>query len=130
MRVLVVEDDPSIRRGLEMALEKDGHTVVQASTVPQAARMMTAECPDAVLLDIHLGAAEMSGIDLARMMKDDPVWRAIPVVVLSAMPAAEIRERASSYAFEGLRTVVLPKPFDVGVLLETLSTVARSLPSC
>ena len=126
MNVLVVEDDVSSRTGLVTLLQGVGHTVCSAWTCSGAIKMLISEKPDIVLLDIFLGAMEMSGLDIARLMREDPEWQKIPIIVTSAMPAEEIRVRASTYAFEGLRCFMMEKPLDADKLLEAIEKMMIS----
>ncbi len=120
MYVLIVEDERAYRAALQRVLERAGHTVCCAWTCAGAIRMLISEKPDIVLLDIHLGDLEMSGLDVARLMREDPTWKKIPIIVTSGLPVEEIRVRASTYAFEGLRTFMMEKPLDSAALLAAM----------
>ena len=124
-KVLVVEDDRPTRDALSIFLASEGYDVCLAWSASGAIQQLTIEKPDLVLLDVELGDEDLSGIDIARLMAGDERWRRIPVIVTSGLPAAEVRARArSAYAFEGLRTMMMPKPLDLGALA---SEIARML---
>jgi CheY-like chemotaxis protein len=120
MKILIVEDEPAARQLLTTFLEEEGHAVCCTSTCAGAARLLAGESPELVLLDIDLGEMELSGLDVARLMKNDPDWSQIPIVVTSAMPSAEIRSRASENVFEGLHCIMLGKPIDLDKLLDLI----------
>jgi DNA-binding response OmpR family regulator len=126
MNVLLVEDDASVRAVLQRVLTVAGHTVCMAWTFAGALRLLVSESPDIVLLDIHLGDMEMSGFDIARMMRADPAWKKIPIIVTSGLPAEEIRVRASTYAFEGLRCIMMDKPIEIEKLLAAIDKMTKS----
>ncbi|HEU4559807.1 MAG TPA: response regulator [Longimicrobium sp.] len=79
--VLVVEDSDAIRTAFTILLEESGYTVAAAPTGTDAVRLAGERTPDLVLLD--LGLPDISGLDVARRIKADPVTRNIPVVALT-----------------------------------------------
>lgn len=81
--VLVVDDNESNRDLLSRRLERQGHAVVVAENGVQALQMMEAYRFDLVLLDIMM--PEMDGFQLLQRLKSHPVWRDIPVIMISAM---------------------------------------------
>lgn len=124
MRILVVEDDEFSRAALLRVLKDCGHVVVGAWDVASAIRQIAMEPavrPQLVLLDVHLGDKETDGIDLARLMRDDPEWREIPIIITSGMPSDEVRQRARTNAFEGLRMTFVSKPIEIDELLREIT---------
>jgi DNA-binding response OmpR family regulator len=106
--VLVVEDDPAIRRLLEALLASAGHEVITAVDGPEALALLADARPSAVFLDLTL--PEMSGwdvLDRLRACADAP-----PVVLLTADAAAVRRARQA-----GAADAIL-KPFDIDEVLE------------
>lgn len=91
-RLLVVEDDDASRAVLRAAVEREGWTVAEAANGRIALEQARAQRPDAVLLDLMMPV--MDGFEfLAEFRKHEP-WRAIPVVVVSALElTAADRER-------------------------------------
>lgn len=80
MKVLIAEDDPNTRRGLEEILEAEGYQTVAADNGGEALRLFKAESPDFVCLDIMMPGA--SGYDVCREIRRiDP---AVPVIFISA----------------------------------------------
>jgi two-component system KDP operon response regulator KdpE len=77
--VLVVDDEPQIRRVVRNALEADGARVVEAATGREGADLAAAERPDLIVLD--LGLPDVAGLQLCRDLR---AWSTAPVVVLSA----------------------------------------------
>ncbi|MEI9419084.1 response regulator transcription factor [Mesorhizobium sp. Cs1321R2N1] len=80
VRILVVDDEPPIRKLLRVGLASQGYTVSEASNAKVAIELMEQEKPDLVLLD--LGLPGMGGHDLLRKWRDEGVD--IPVVILSS----------------------------------------------
>ncbi len=125
-KILIVEDEAAARNALSTLLMSVGYEVCLAWSATGALKALTIEKPDLVLLDIDLGELELSGIDIARLMAEDDRWKSIPVIVTSALPSEDVRRRARSNAFEGLRTLMMPKPLDMDNLTDQ---VARMLAS-
>jgi DNA-binding response OmpR family regulator len=115
-RVLVVEDDPPVRSIVAMALEAEGYQVETAAEGQDALNKVKRHAPDAILLDLMLPV--LDGRDLIKLLRDDPTTAHIPIIVMSA--AYDV---AHDPAVESL--VVLPKPFDVGMLLLLLDDALR-----
>jgi two-component system KDP operon response regulator KdpE len=77
--ILVVDDEPPIRRVVRHALEADGARVIEAASGREALDLAAAQRPDLVVLD--LGLPDLPGIDVCRDLR---AWSAAPVLVLSA----------------------------------------------
>ena len=77
--ILVIDDEPQIRRVVRHALEADGARVLEAATGREGADLAAAQTPDLVVLD--LGLPDMPGLEVCRELR---VWSAAPVLVLSA----------------------------------------------
>src|SRR6185436_21167911 len=77
--VLVVDDEPQIRRVVRNALSSDGGRVLEAASGRDALDLAADEQPSLVVLD--LGLPDMPGIDVCREIR---TWSSMPVIVLSA----------------------------------------------
>lgn len=86
--ILVVDDDPNIRKLLRQELESAGYLVEEAADGVEAIGMIKKDMPDLILLDVMM--PRMSGFDVAAVLKNDPVTMNIPIVILSII---EDRER-------------------------------------
>jgi DNA-binding response OmpR family regulator len=78
--ILLVEDDPSIAKGLEMNLKVEGYTVVCARDGEEALRFINSGSPDLVLLDIML--PKVNGLDVIRQVRTSRAD--LPILVISA----------------------------------------------
>jgi CheY-like chemotaxis protein len=107
--VLVVDDDPNIRRMIIAALKRDGYTFREAPNGRDALDLMRAEHPDVVVLDLMMPV--LSGWDVLRERMSDPELRRIPVIIISANRDPEVAHAVS----QGI-CAFLPKPFDIGAL--------------
>ena len=118
MKVLIVGDEPDIRRIAKLGLSRVGKMeVVEATNGNEALARAKEDHPDAVLLDVM-----MPGLDgpstLARL-REDPATAAIPVVFLTAKAIATEVDRLKALGAAG----VLTKPFDPMTLARELRAV-------
>jgi CheY-like chemotaxis protein len=80
-RILLVEDDRFLRKAAETTLRRHGFVVRTAADGEEALQCIHDEAPDLVLLDLIM--PKLQGFEVLRILKQDPVTRPIPVVVLS-----------------------------------------------
>ncbi len=110
--ILVVEDEFGAVEVLTAALQDEGYRVLSAANGRLALERL-AECPvDLVIVDFMMPL--MDGARMGRAMKDDPKLRAIPIVMMSAVSEAQVRERFDGYG------VFLRKPFRIPALLQAV----------
>jgi two-component system alkaline phosphatase synthesis response regulator PhoP len=79
--VLIVEDDRFLRRACEASLKRRGFDVLTAADGEEALRIVRAEAPVLVLLDMLM--PKVSGLDVLRALRADPATREVRVLVLS-----------------------------------------------
>jgi CheY-like chemotaxis protein len=115
--VLIVEDDEDIRADLAAILRLKGYEVALAANGREALTCMRHELPSVVLLDLMM--PEMNGWELRAIMRDDPLLRALPVVVVSG--AGKLDEVAATLD----AAAVLPKPFELSHLFELVERFCR-----
>ena len=120
-RVLVVEDDPAIRRGLVDALRYAAYEVVEAADGEAGLRAALAQEVDLVLLDLVLPRRDGFGV-LAEVRRSKP---ALPVIVLTARGAEEDRVRG----LRGGADDYVVKPFGATELLARVEAVLRRSPA-
>lgn len=117
-RILVVEDDPAIRRILTILFETNGFRVIAADTCVQAIRHAQSHRPDICILD--LGLPDNDGINFIRTVR---AWSPVAIIVLSARIAEEQRVAA----FEAGADDYVMKPFSGPELLARVRAVVRRL---
>ncbi|HUO83483.1 MAG TPA: response regulator [Thermoanaerobaculia bacterium] len=108
-RVLVVDDDPHIRKMMIASLRRDGYELSEAANGARALELMRGGEVDLVLLDLMM--PEISGWDVLRERAEEPALRNIPVIVISAN-----REPKLADAVQNGVAAFLPKPFDLPML--------------
>jgi len=80
-RILLAEDDRFLRRACETSLRQLGFTTLVAVDGEEALRLIRAEQPDLILLDLLM--PKVSGLEVLRALRSDAATRAIPVLVLT-----------------------------------------------
>lgn len=114
--VLLIEDEPQMRRFLRAALENEAYRLVEAATAREGLAQAAGQNPDIILLD--LGLPDGDGIDLTRRLRE---WARMPIVVISARG----QERDKVAALDAGADDYLTKPFGVGELLARMRVALR-----
>lgn len=115
-RVLVVDDEPQIRRFLRLGLQGHGYEVLEAASAEEGLRTAVAERPDMMVLD--LGLPDREGFDVLGAVRE---WSAMPVLVLSVRD----REAEKVRAFDLGADDYVVKPFGMAELLARIKTALR-----
>ena len=117
-RILIVEDDENLSRGIAFAFEKDGHSVITATTLGGGREAYERHDVDIIILD--LGLPDGDGMELCRHVR---AQSNIPIVMLTARDletdeVAGLKSGADDY---------ITKPFSLSVLRARVETVIRRL---
>lgn len=116
-RVLVADDEQSIRVLIEAALEGPDFTVLHAENGTDALRLAASAHPDIVVLDWMMPG--LNGLEVLRALRRDPATRDVPVLLLSAMCQERHRQEAAAAGADAY----LFKPFSPLDLIRTLNQV-------
>jgi two-component system KDP operon response regulator KdpE len=115
-RVLVVDDEPAIRRFLRASLSAHGYAIFEADTGQAALSAVTADRPDLVILD--LGLPDLDGIQVTRLLRE---WTHIPIIILSVRG----QEADKVAALDAGADDYVTKPFGAGELLARMRVALR-----
>lgn len=116
MRILLVDDDPTLRKTLSIGLRAEGHEVLVAADGRSALQAASEDEPDLVVLD--LGLPDLSGVEVLRRLRG---WSRLPVVVLSARDGSSDKVQALDLGADDYVT----KPFSADELLARIRAAAR-----
>ncbi|CAN5411154.1 two-component system response regulator KdpE [soil metagenome] len=114
--ILVIEDEPQIRRFLRAALSGQGYQLQEATTGKDGLLQATMRLPDLIILD--LGLPDIDGLEVTKRLRE---WTQIPIIVLSARG----REDDKIAALDAGADDYLTKPFGMGELLARLRVALR-----
>ena len=115
-RVLVVDDETSIRRYLRAALTAQGFAVYESANGQEALNAVLTHRPDLIILD--LGLPDIDGIEVTRRLRE---WSQTPIIILSVREA----EQDKIAALDAGADDYLTKPFGTGELMARMRVVMR-----
>jgi DNA-binding response OmpR family regulator len=118
-KIVVIDDEPFILLMVEDKLKRAGFQVITMRESINALPLIKKERPDLVILDWMM--PELSGIELCRMIKDDPDLRDMPVFLLTAKG----QDTDKQMGMECGATLYITKPFSPRGLLEMVNKVIR-----
>ena len=116
-RVLVVDDEPQIRRFLRASLSAHGYTVMEAVNAQEALLQATDDRPDIIVLD--LGLPDMDGMEIVRRVRE---WSKVPIIILSVRG----RESDKIAALDAGADDYVTKPFGMGELMARIRAALRN----
>ena len=119
LNVLVVEDEDAIRGMLVMVLEQSGFKSIAAADAEEAQKVLDDFSPDLILLDWMLPG--ISGVEWARRLKKEPIYRDLPIIVLTARGEEEDTVRGLEIGADDYIT----KPFSPKELVARIRAVLR-----
>lgn len=115
-KILVVDDEPNVRRLLRTVLKKK-FTVLEAEDGGQAVNIACAEKPDLILMDIMM--PKMDGYTSCYALKNEPATRSIPIIMLTAIDLKLNLQLSKEIGADGYIT----KPFNSRELLDNIAQV-------
>ena len=118
-RVLIIEDEPDIRKTIDYNLSKESFKVFQAGSIAEGEKSISDNSPDVIILDLML--PDGSGLTLCRDIKSDDKTKHIPVILLTAK--ADEVDRV--IGFELGADDYVTKPFSVRELILRVKAVLK-----
>ena len=119
MNILVIEDEPDIRKTLEYNISQEGHTVLTAGSLHDAEKILQSQSLSLILLDLML--PDGSGLDFCRKLKTNSKTESIPVIILTAKDD----EVDKVVGFELGADDYVTKPFSVRELILRIKAVLK-----
>lgn len=118
-KILIIEDEPDIRKTLEYNISREGYHVVSASSLVEAKSQIESDSFSLILLDLML--PDGSGLDLCREIKSDKEKSSIPIIILTAKDD----EVDKVVGFELGADDYVTKPFSVRELILRMKAVLK-----
>ncbi len=118
-KVLIVDDQPQVRELVAVTLQIGNYQILFAENGHQALEVAQTQHPEVILLDVMLRGSDLGGLEVCRRLKNDPVTRDIPIIILSASgQQSDINAGRTAGADD-----YLTKPFSPIALLEKVEGV-------
>ncbi|BCR03829.1 hypothetical protein DESUT3_08980 [Desulfuromonas versatilis] len=121
-RILIVDDQPEVKKLLEVVLRQPDREFLSASSGVEALQLARQQCPDLILLDVMMPGG-MDGYQVSRILKGDPSTAGCAIIAMTA----RVQEQDRIDAMAAGADDYVGKPFDMGTLKEK---VARYLEAC
>ncbi len=115
--VMVVDDSLTVRRVTERNLSKYGITTILATDGIDAMERLSEGVPDVMLVDIEM--PRMDGFELTERVRDDPVYKDIPIIIITSRSGPKHRDRAMELG----ATLYLTKPYQELELMNAINSV-------
>jgi two-component system KDP operon response regulator KdpE len=114
--ILLIEDEPQMRRFLRITLQSHGYRLIEAATAQDGLMQATTRNPDVVLLD--LGLPDLDGLEVTKRLRE---WTQTPIIVISAREQEQDKVKALDAGADDYLT----KPFNAGELLARIRVALR-----
>jgi len=118
-KILLIEDEPDIRKTLEYNLSREGYGVISTSSLAEGRNSLESNSFSLILLDLML--PDGSGLDLCREIKSDKIFSSIPIIILTAKDD----EVDKVVGFELGADDYVTKPFSVRELILRVKAVLK-----
>jgi CheY-like chemotaxis protein len=115
--ILLVDDDPSVRRSLGRLLRAHAYEVLEADSAPQALEVLATTRPALMLIDMVMPGN--STLDVVRQIKAEASTASMPIIALTASPPTAPQDRA-------LFAAIVAKPTDARGLLDSIAAALRA----
>src|SRR6202012_5391816 len=114
--ILIIEDEPQIRRFLRATLGNQGYTLLEATSAQEGLSEAASHPPEIVLLD--LGLPDMDGLEVVQRLRS---WTTVPIIIISARE----QEQDKAAALDAGADDYLTKPFGVAELMARIRVAMR-----
>jgi CheY-like chemotaxis protein len=122
--VMVVDDASLTRETLTRVLRREGYATTSAATGREALHLIEEQQPDLVLLDVMM--PDVDGLELLEKLQNNPQWRALPVIMLTAASDTHTIRRAEQL---GAKEYLVKAAFSLQEMLEHVKRYTTYMPS-
>jgi two-component system, sensor histidine kinase and response regulator len=120
--VLVIDDDSAVRSVIRFVLERANARIDEAQDGQKALEIARRARPDLILCDLDMPV--MDGFETLTHLRDDPLLRTVPVIMVSGMMTAETERKVIGLG----ANAVLKKPFSLAALSELAKSLLETKP--
>ncbi|WP_232280692.1 response regulator [Chloroflexus aggregans] len=120
MKILLAEDEEDLQLIFKMVLEDENHTVTVVNNGYEALEQLANDTFDLLLIDVMM--PQMDGLELCERIQEHPVWRQIPILLLTAKPKSSLSLKDLPPMVRGL----IEKPFNVFQLIDEVRAILAS----
>lgn len=123
--ILLLDDNADIVNLLEMVLNQQGYEVISGRNGQEGLSLLGESTvqPDLIISNYHM--PRMDGLNFLEHLRDNPQYKTIPFILLTAAPAAQWQQKAAKLGANAF----LPKPFKIDLLKNTIRAVSESAQS-
>jgi len=93
-KILIVDDEPEVRRLVEVTLRSGDYEILQAEDGEKAIEIARSEIPDLIIMDVMM-PGDIDGFEATRILKNSPETKAITIVMLTARGQEDDKEKGS-----------------------------------
>jgi len=121
-KIMLLDDNTDIVTLLEMVLNQQGYDVISGRNGQEGMNMLEEGkfAPDLIISNFHM--PQMDGLDFLEHLRENPQFRSIPFILLTAAPAIQWQQQATQLGANAF----LPKPFKIDLLKKTIRAVSES----
>ena len=117
--ILIIDDDKTMTELLKTLLKMEGHTPTAVNDSTKAIDVAATVNPDLITLDLMMPG--LSGFDLCELLRHDPKFTNVPIIIVSARDDAESKQKALRAGAQAYLT----KPFDADELMHKINQLTR-----
>ena len=119
LKILVVDDDVTVTQLLQVLLKMEGHQATPLNDSTATLTMVEKLNPDLILLDLMMPG--LTGFEICELLRQNPKYSEIPVMIVSALDDRESREKALNAGAKDYMT----KPFNVDTLTQKIKELTN-----
>ena len=115
-KVLIVDDDISHLKSMEIFLQYENYQVLSATNYHQSIELALQYLPDIIISDLNLGRCQFNGIDILKLIKKDNLTKNIPFIIITGNSSIESEKNAIEL---GVSKYIM-KPVDLDKLVQSV----------
>ena len=119
-KILIIDDDITITELMKALVKMEGHEPTTVNDSMQAMEVAQSFSPDLITLDLMMPG--LTGFELCELMKNDPKFARVPIVIVSARDDAESKQKAIGLG----ATAYITKPFGMEEFIGTIKTLTTA----